>query len=92
MKIMAIGRDNYVIQISKREMARLLGYYYENSDDYRGKEPKEGDEVNVNGMYQHLYELRSLKNGLGSRAKELRKFVDILETLPIPIIKTNEEN
>jgi hypothetical protein len=88
MKIMAKGQNHYVVQMTKNEMANLLGYYSTHDSD--NKEPREGDEINIHGMYQHLYTHKSLLSKLKKAAKELREFADVIEKVPVPIKESAE--
>jgi hypothetical protein len=83
MKIISEGKECFMVQVSRNEMANLLGYYYSGVDGYVA--PKEGQEVQVSAMYQHLYTHKDLLSRLKKSAKELREYANAIEKVPVPI-------
>ena len=72
MEVIAKTANGYIVDISRNELANLVGYYYAGAKDYT--EPKIGDTVAVSDMYNHLraiaamptrlQELKNLANGI----------------------------
>lgn len=98
MKIIAENMQgctqNYIVEVSDTELARMLGFYFEGSEGCPRFET--GIEVNVGEIYRTLYDLQQQKNTVKEVAETLRSYADKLE-IQIPALdkihnveKTNE--
>jgi hypothetical protein len=90
-KIIGTTPNGFVLDISRDEVAKLIGYYSpcSYSGEYRSepkrKEPEVGDVIKVAEMYNHLRELASHSGDLRAVATKLRVSADLIDTLPVPL-------
>lgn len=83
MIIVAQTYNEYMLEVSKSDIANLIGYYgeYDMGDKYR---PKIGDEIKINEMFKQLYTLQKKQPELKKVVDTLRGLADLLEpTIPI---------
>lgn len=83
MKIVAQTYNGYMLEVSKSDIANLIGYYgeYDMGDKYR---PKIGDEIKINDMFKQLYTLQKKQPELKKVVDTLRGLADLLEpTVPV---------
>ena len=86
MKIIGESKEGYIIEAHKDEIARLIGYYGEYALREKGKRVSVGDEININGMYWQLYNLKNNQPKLKEIVKTLRNLADLLEPV-CPVIE-----
>lgn len=86
MKIVAQTYEGYMLEVSKSDIANLIGYYgeYDMGDKYR---PKIGDEIKINDMYKQLYTLQNKQPELKKVVDTLRGLADLLEPT-VPVIES----
>ncbi len=77
MKIIAENSDNFIVEISKREVANLVGHY----SQYTKKSGVVGDEIEIHKMYKQLYELSRLSRNLKEAREILRATANHLELI-----------
>ena len=88
MKIIGKTQNGYIMEATGREVARLIGYYYEGID---GAEHLEvGMTIEVSKMYQQLYDLSCRRRELEKVQQELRRAADLL-TPVIPVFPGPED-
>ena len=78
MKIIGQAQDTLILEASKREIARLIGYYYQ-GDGCPALVP--GMAISVNSMYEQLYELARNKQKLNNTAEDLETLASKLRLL-----------
>ncbi len=80
MKIIGTTQNGYLIDATREEIIRLVGYHYDS------KEPPPnisvGDEINVAAMFGQLYSLKRCEKDLRATAVKLREAADLLEAVP----------
>lgn len=86
MKIVAQTYNGYMLEVSKSEIANLIGYYgeYDMKSSYA---PKIGDEIKINDMYKQLYSLQNKQPELKKVVDTLRGLADLLEPT-VPVIES----
>lgn len=78
MKIIGETKHGYIVESSRDEIARLIGYY----GSYSGTAacPKIGDEIQASEMFDQLYKVKGIK----SSVKEIEKAAaNLLEAIRI---------
>ena len=96
MKIIATTEKGFLLETSKDELARLVGF---KSDLHHGNSTgssfRVGQDVRVNAMFARLYELEQRKGELSLMATQLRAQAGLLESIE-PVIEaatsTKEES
>ena len=83
------GHDGFILTADRKEVARLIGFYY--GGDNGCPELKVGMEITVAEMFQQLWELKIKENFLSNTAKEIRAYADLLEVKEPLIYLTGEE-
>jgi len=78
MKIIGQAQDTLILEASKSEIARLIGYYYP-GDGCPALVP--GMAISVNSMYEQLYELARNKQKLNNTAEDLETLASKLRLL-----------
>jgi len=76
MKVIGKSQNGFILDASSQEVARLIGYYGSYKD---GATPSVGDEIQVNKMYEQLYELKHNEPELKKVVDTLRGLADLLE-------------
>lgn len=89
MKIIGEGREHFIIEVTRRELANLTGYYSEYSYE-KDPYPKVGDTIAVHAMYQRLYTLSRRRGEIKTAQKMLRDAASELE-LVAPILEATDE-
>ena len=84
MKIIGKGNDGFIIEVSRTEMAHLIGYYYENNE-YPPLDV--GTDFPVSKMFMQLYELCNQRERLEQAIATLRGTATLLEPI-CPIINS----
>ena len=79
MKIIGESKDDFIVNISKREVAQMLGYYSEYSDKF--SQPKVGDEIKIHAMYRQLIDLYSMSDKLEKIKEGLIEAVGMVELI-----------
>lgn len=83
MEVIGKTEDGYIIEASKDEIAHLIGY----SSKYdNGARVNVGDEIQVNKMFNQLYELKQNAPELNKVVKTFRNLADLLEPV-CPVIE-----
>lgn len=83
--MIVIGKteNGYILEASRGEVAHLIGYYSEYDKESR---VNVGDEIQVNKMFNQLYELKDNAPELNKVVKTLRNLADLLEPV-CPVIE-----
>ncbi len=87
MKILGETPSSFLCEISRTEAANLIGFYSEYSGDKA--RPKVGWEIQINAMYQQLYQIRAIKThvkAISEAASALAESVRIKSPVIEPII------
>lgn len=89
MKIIGNTKDGFILTATSREVAHLIGYYYENSDS-KVSNMKSGDEVNVSAMFQQLYSFERVRRQATEIQKQLRDMATSLDKVApiVPAVET----
>ena len=77
MKVIGtVNRDCLLVQISRDEMANLLGFYYEGSASEAAF--KVGAEIKVSEMYRQLHRLRDAQRELKTASQTLHSIANLM--------------
>lgn len=92
MKILGEARKhcdtNFIVEVSKDELANLCGYYVRGADGCPKFEV--GDEIPISEMYQRLYSLKRAEGDIALVTGTLQGIIDNLQLIN-PIIKSTDE-
>ena len=91
MRIIAETKEGFLLEARKKDVANLIGYSSEWSQEYKENKPKIGDDIQINKMYNQLYSLAGKQKDLQSVVMTLRGMADLLEPT-VPIIREIFEN
>lgn len=91
MEIIGKTKEGYILKASKNEVANLIGFYSDYSDEFRSKGLEIGDSIQISKMYNRLYKQERSSKDLERTAQTLRTIADLLEPLD-PIIKALSED
>jgi len=81
MKIIGSKTDGFILEASRGEVARLLGFY----SGYR-ELPEIGSVIEVDKMYNQLYELSHMEKSMIEIADQLEKYAKVIRPItPISI-------
>lgn len=84
MKILGEGNGNFIIEASKDEVARLIGWYSAYSGE--AARPKVGTEIKVNEMYDQLSRIKDIKRNTKAIADAAQGLLDAVR-VKSPIIE-----
>jgi len=84
VKIIGESRNGYILEVSKDEVANLIGYSSQYNTKY--KPLSVGDEVLVSKMFRQLYDLQNNQPELQKVVGTLRNLADLLEPI-CPVIE-----
>lgn len=79
MKVIGTHEGGYIVDVNKDEMANLVGYYSEYSNEFQKQKIKAGDEIMIHKMFHQLYTLANKKQELTQTVAALRNMADLLE-------------
>lgn len=88
MKIIGESEHTFIVEASRTEIARLIGFYHQSTEG--APRLRVGLEILVSAMYDRLYSLERNKGDLVRMAKQLRAQADLLE-LTEPFIQQSTE-
>ncbi len=95
MKIIGKRENGYIIDIPDYELTKLIGYYKSQKSTYViDKDIREGTIVEINKMFDQLYELQDVSERYKRAIKTMKDAVELLTPLcPIfnEVVKTKEE-
>ena len=90
MKIIGTTKDGFILEASSRELANLIGYYSEYDQREKHVEPKVGDSIQINEMYQRRYDIARRRGEIKTAQKMLRDAASELE-LADPILAASDK-
>lgn len=77
MEIIGIrGRETLLLEASRDEIAKLIGYYYATQDDCPKLEP--GMQIAVSDMYHQLYHLARAQKEIETASKTLHSVANLV--------------
>lgn len=92
MKILGEARKhcdtNFIVEVSKDELANLCGYYFCGADGCPKFEV--GDEIPVSKVFERLYGLKRAEGDIARVTGSLQGIIDNLQLIN-PIIKSTDE-
>jgi len=77
MKILGKTGEGYILEASNKELAHLVGFFSEYEMNYLIV----GTEIEINHMYNQLYDLSHMENDLQQIADKLEKYAETLRPL-----------
>jgi hypothetical protein len=79
MKILGRGDEKFIVEVTRREMANLCGYYYEGAANC--PEFKVGNELKISEMFDQMYYFSIHKVGIREQIALIREYADKLELI-----------
>lgn len=99
MKIIGKTKEGFIIEAHANEVARLIGFYSQHSMtktfDHRVDPLPVGAEININGMYEQLRKIesiRSLMRGISENAQGLLTALVNADPIIKPIVDAVTES
>jgi len=90
MKIIAENPNGFIIDMSKTELANLIGYYSNDNGDFKKLRDdcvlKVGSEIAISKMYELLYSMRSNEQRFKKASELLAKISETL-LLVDPVVR-----
>lgn len=84
MKIIGETGGGYICEISRGEVANLIGYHSEYSSD--NARPKIGAVITINEMYHQLYQVKDIKRQVAEIVKASSAIADAVR-IKMPVIE-----
>jgi hypothetical protein len=80
MKIIGKGKNNFILEASRVELANLIGFY----SKYDVLHLKVGIDIKVHQMYEQLFKLSRFKEEMDAMSANLSGFAEALKQ-PLPV-------
>ena len=89
MKIIAKANEDYLVQISKRELVNLVGYYWDGEKGVPNLDI--GASIKISEIYEQIYQLKILSSKMKEMASDIGNRIEYFNLInPIVAAKENE--